>query len=87
MINDRLENIVPEDDRIGAYDGFVSRATPRLGPTLELAAHLVHLGERSRKAVDTRRSARRIPAGRPDGTMRDQRRRNGQNVVAKFVRK
>ena len=37
----RLEDFVLEDQNRGAYDGFTSRATLTLGPTLMLAADLV----------------------------------------------
>lgn len=90
VINDRLENIVPEDDRTGAYDGFVSRATLRLGPTLELAAHLVRpggsaflwkgSGHDEERAQDPGWKNGWDDAGiNGVGT--------GQNVVAKFIRK
>jgi 16S rRNA G527 N7-methylase RsmG len=37
----RLESLLPEPDRIGKFDGFTSRATQRLGPTLLLASEFV----------------------------------------------
>ncbi len=90
VINDRLENIVPESDRAGAYDGFVSRATLRLGPTLELAGHLVRTGGCAFlwKGSGHEDERTREPGWQADwdaagitgvGT--------GQNVVAKFIRK
>jgi 16S rRNA G527 N7-methylase RsmG len=39
--NDRLENIVEQHEGAGVCDGFTSRATLKLAPTLALAAHLV----------------------------------------------
>jgi 16S rRNA (guanine527-N7)-methyltransferase len=90
VINDRLENIVPESDRAGAYGGFVSRATLRLGPTLELAAHLVKpggsaflwkgSGHEEERTQDSSWGANWDAAGIVGvGT--------GQNVVARFTRK
>lgn len=40
----RLESLPAEADRIGKFDGFTSRATLRLGPTLALAADWVPPG-------------------------------------------
>ena len=40
----RLEYLVSEPERLGAYDGFTSRATLALGPTLVLAARFVAPG-------------------------------------------
>lgn len=39
--NARLEDVVKSATRDRAFDGFTSRATQRLGPTLQLAARLV----------------------------------------------
>jgi len=44
VINDRLENVVGDSSRQGAFDGFMSRATLKLGPTLVLAAKVVATG-------------------------------------------
>jgi 16S rRNA (guanine527-N7)-methyltransferase len=44
VINDRLENVVADDARAGAFDALTSRATLKLGPTLELAAPLIAAG-------------------------------------------
>lgn len=41
VINDRLENVAQDSEHAGAFDGFTSRATMRLGPTLALASRLV----------------------------------------------
>jgi 16S rRNA (guanine527-N7)-methyltransferase len=40
----RLENMVEEAERLRAYDGFTSRATLALGPTLDLAARFIAPG-------------------------------------------
>ena len=40
----RLENLTSETERLGAYDGFTSRATLALSPTLVLAAQFVAPG-------------------------------------------
>jgi len=40
----RLEHLTSETARHGAYDGFTSRATLALGPTLVLAAQFVAPG-------------------------------------------
>ncbi len=44
VMNDRLENVVLDSASTGEYDGFSSRATLRLGPTLALASRLVLAG-------------------------------------------
>lgn len=43
-VNDRLENVVMQGAHAAAFDGFTSRATLRLGPTLGLAAHVIAPG-------------------------------------------
>jgi 16S rRNA (guanine527-N7)-methyltransferase len=90
VINDRLENVVLDPDHAGGFDGFCSRATMRLGPTLALAARLVRVGgsaflwkgsglERERTQDSTWgvnwESAGILTVGA------------GLNVVARFVRK
>jgi 16S rRNA (guanine527-N7)-methyltransferase len=90
VINDRLENVVIDPNRAGRFDGFCSRATQRLGPTLALAARLVRAGgsaflwkgsgleqERTQDATWGVEwdSAGTLTVG------------TGLNVVAKFVRK
>ena len=40
----RLEDLVGQEDHAGAYDGFTSRATETLGPTLAVAASFVKAG-------------------------------------------
>jgi 16S rRNA G527 N7-methylase RsmG len=42
--NARLEELVHLTTHSGAFDGFTSRATMRLGPTLDLAARVVAPG-------------------------------------------
>lgn len=44
VVNDRLENLASDPSHAGEFDGFISRATMRLGPTLALAARLVRPG-------------------------------------------
>lgn len=44
VVNDRLENLVLEPERTSSFDGFTSRATMRLGPTLAIAAPIVRPG-------------------------------------------
>ena len=44
VVNDRLENLVRAEDLVPSLDGFTSRATIRLGPTLALAARIVRPG-------------------------------------------
>jgi len=44
VVNDRLENVARESGNAGMFDGFISRATMRLGPTLALASPLVRAG-------------------------------------------
>ena len=43
-VNDRLENFVENRAHQAAFDGFTSRATAKLGPTLALAARVVAPG-------------------------------------------
>jgi len=44
VVCDRLENVVMDPARAAGFDGFTSRATMRLGPTLSLAAPIVKVG-------------------------------------------
>ena len=89
VINDRLENMVSDPARSAGYDGFVSRATMRLGPTLALAAPLVReggnaflwkgSGREEEMVQDVTWRSRWAPAEvRQVGT--------GPNVVARFTR-
>jgi 16S rRNA (guanine527-N7)-methyltransferase len=44
VVNDRLENLAQDEARMGSFDGLTSRATLKLGSTLELAAPLIAQG-------------------------------------------
>jgi 16S rRNA (guanine527-N7)-methyltransferase len=44
VVHSRLEALADEPEHRGAYDGFTSRATMTLGPTLELAADFLRSG-------------------------------------------
>ena len=44
VVHSRLEELVARVEYRAAFDAFTSRATLRLGPTLDLAAPLVHAG-------------------------------------------
>jgi 16S rRNA (guanine527-N7)-methyltransferase len=44
VVNERLENIVTHPEHLGAFDGFTSRATVTLAPTLEMATPLIRSG-------------------------------------------
>jgi len=86
----RLENMTGDATRRGAYDGFTSRATLALGPTLVLAAEFVAPGglaflwkgsQREREMVD---DPRWRESWEFDGILGIG---NGQTVVARFTRK
>jgi 16S rRNA (guanine527-N7)-methyltransferase len=47
VVQARLEVLVEEPERRGAYQGFTSRATQTLGPTLALAEKVVAPGGRA----------------------------------------
>ena len=90
VINDRLENLVLGPDHAGEFDGFCSRATMRLGPTLAMAARLVRTGGNAflwkgsgleqERTKDSTWGVEWDSAGTlPVGT--------GVNVVARFIRK
>jgi 16S rRNA (guanine527-N7)-methyltransferase len=89
VVNDRLENVVSDPSVVRDRDGFTSRATMAIGPTLALAAPLIRAGgcaflwkgsgaEGEMKADSTWRDAWEfstlIPVGR------------GPSVVAIFTR-
>jgi 16S rRNA G527 N7-methylase RsmG len=86
----RLENMLTETQRLGAYDAFTSRATLALGPTLVLAAHFVAPGGTAYLWKGTKREAEM--AGDPrwqhlwdhDGLLGIG---SGTTVVARFTRK
>lgn len=44
VVNERLETIVTHPEHLAAFDGFTSRATLTLAPTLELATPLIRTG-------------------------------------------
>ena len=86
----RLEYLVTETARLGAYDGFTSRATLALGPTLVLAARFIAPGgtaflwkgsQREKEMVDDPRWQEFWVF---DGLLGIG---NGQAVVARFTRK
>jgi len=90
VINDRLENVAEDPGHAGAFDGFTSRATMRLGPTLALASRLVCPGGNAFlwKGSGREQEMEQDPTWRGDwdeagvtgvGT--------GPNVVARFSRK
>ena len=86
----RLESLPAEAERLGKFDGFMSRATLRLGPTLALAADWVPAGGLAYLWKGSRREQEMVEDRRWEafwdldevfaiG--------NGQTVVARFVRK
>jgi 16S rRNA (guanine527-N7)-methyltransferase len=90
VVNDRLENVASDPDRAGAYDGFTSRATMRVGPTLALAAAVVSAGGHAFlwKGSGFHQELDDVPAWRAawePGEVRPV--GNGPNVVARFTRK
>lgn len=44
VVNDRIENLHESAELAGQFDGFTSRATMKLAPTLESATHFVRIG-------------------------------------------
>jgi len=44
VVNERIETLVESGDLAGAFDGFTSRATVKLGPTLDFARHFLRIG-------------------------------------------
>ena len=86
----RLESLRAEAERLGRFDGFTSRATLRLGPTLALAADWVQPGGlaylwKGRRMEQEMVEDRRWEAfwDRDDVFAIG----NGQSVVARFIRK
>ncbi len=87
----RLEMLeAPEEvTRLGRFDGFTSRATMKLGPTLALAARWVvpggaaYLWKGSRMQEEVEQDASWERSWRPDGGLGL---RSGPTVVARFVR-
>ncbi|MGH7731828.1 MAG: 16S rRNA (guanine(527)-N(7))-methyltransferase RsmG, partial [Candidatus Eiseniibacteriota bacterium] len=90
VINDRLENVVRAGDRSQAFDGFTSRATLPLGPTLALASPLVSAGGSAFlwKGSRWEQEMERDSAWRRDweasGTAAVG---TGPNIVTRFIRK
>ena len=86
----RLESLPAEAERLGKFDGFTSRATLRLGPTLALAADwvapggLAYLWKGSRREQEMAEDRRWAESWDQDGLFDMD---AGQTVVARFVRK
>src|SRR5258706_7873066 len=86
----RLEYLLSEPERKGAYHGFTSRATLALGPTLVLAAHFVAPGgvaflwKGSQRENEMADDPRWKEFWEFDGLLGVG---DGQTVVARFVRK
>jgi 16S rRNA (guanine527-N7)-methyltransferase len=86
----RLEHLVGETKYLGAYDGFTSRATLALGPTLVLAAEFVvpggtaFLWKGSQREKEMAADPRWQRSWEFDGLLGIG---NGQTVVARFTRK
>jgi 16S rRNA G527 N7-methylase RsmG len=86
----RLESLTAEADRLGSFDGFTSRATLRLGPTLALAADwiapggIAYLWKGSRREQEMIEDRRWEKSWGLDSVLNLG---TGQTVVARFVRK
>jgi len=86
----RLENMVDEAQRLHAYDGFTSRATLALGPTLDLAARFIAPGgvaflwKGSQRENEMVADPRWQASWEFDGLLGIG---TGQTVVARFTRK
>lgn len=86
----RLESLTEDAGRLGKFDGFTSRATLRLGPTLALAADWVPPGGRAYLWKGSRREQEMVEDRRWEASWeRDELFAigDGQTVVARFVRK
>lgn len=89
VVTDRLENVVEAGELVGAFDGFTSRATATMEPTLTLAAQLVRPGGHAflwkgssheaelAEASDALTTSWRLEAVHPIGA--------GPNVVCVFI--
>ena len=89
IVNDRLENVAEGQGRAGAFDGFTSRATLAMKPTLALASRLVRLGGSAFlwKVIGWERERERDPAWRSDWDFdRVEGVGTGPNVVARLIR-
>jgi 16S rRNA (guanine527-N7)-methyltransferase len=88
--NDRLENFVEDPARSAAFDGFTSRATIKLGPTLALAARVIAPGgsaflwKGSGREQEMEQDAGWQSTWELTGILGVG---NGQNVVVRFLRK
>jgi 16S rRNA (guanine527-N7)-methyltransferase len=86
----RLESLSAEADRLGKFDGFTSRATLRLAPTLALAAEWVspggfaYLWKGSRRDEEMAADRGWEAAWAQDDVLTIG---NGQTVVLRFIRK
>jgi 16S rRNA G527 N7-methylase RsmG len=86
----RLESLPAEATRLGLFDGFTSRATIRLGPTLLLAADwvtpggLAYLWKGSRMEQEMAEDRRWEKSWVPDGQLGIG---SGQTVVARFIKR
>jgi 16S rRNA (guanine527-N7)-methyltransferase len=86
----RLENMVSETQRLGAYDAFTSRATLALVPTLALAAQFVapggtaYLWKGSQREAEMSDDPSWQRLWEHDGLLGIG---NGQTVVVRFTRK
>ena len=89
-VNSRVEDVVLEREHMGAFDGFTSRATLPLGPTLAYAAMLTRPGGHAFLWKGSRREEEMAadPAWREhwdlDGLLGIG---SGQTVVTRFIRK
>jgi 16S rRNA (guanine527-N7)-methyltransferase len=89
-VNDRMENFIVDSARPGKFDGFTSRATQRLGPTLDFAARLVAPGGRAflwkgsslEQEMEGEQGWRNDWAFSSSGPIG-----SGPNVIAVFIRK
>jgi 16S rRNA G527 N7-methylase RsmG len=89
VVQQRLEDLVLESERSRSVEGFTSRATMKLGPTLALAAPLITPGGKaflwkgSRLDDEMREDTRWQKAWDLDGLLGIG---DGQTVVARFTR-
>lgn len=90
VVHSRLEDMVATGDHRAAFDAFTSRATMRLGPTLGMAAQLIHAGGLAYLWKGGQREAEM----KHDSSWRESWEfsepmviGNGQSEVAKFIRK
>jgi 16S rRNA (guanine527-N7)-methyltransferase len=90
VVNDRLENFVVAEGQQARFDGFTSRATLKLSPTLALASHIVAPGG---TAFLWKGSGGEQEMAQDSGWQRDWEPvglleiGSGQNVVARFKRR